>query len=200
MCKFTSYVTELFPLQSNMYFKYWSPLRLMFQRQFQVYTDNCLIILNYIIDVKHIEDTNYKQGNFFFLIFLFTESKLLVSKFAWQTLWKVLSFQESQQGPLFADPLAATLESSLLTSLHRPTWFEVLLSVATILLEYYCHPNKCPFCLQIQSNPSLLIMDFIHWWKPTRECCNWRLINCVVRFYYKCISGLPSFLWPRFPN
>jgi hypothetical protein len=57
----------------------------MFQRQFQVYTDNCLIILNYIIDVKHIEDTNYKQGNFFFLIFLFTDSKLLVSKFAWQT-------------------------------------------------------------------------------------------------------------------
>jgi hypothetical protein len=57
----------------------------MFQRQFQVHTDNCLIILNYIIDVKHIEDTNYKQGNFFFLIFLFTDSKLLVSKFAWQT-------------------------------------------------------------------------------------------------------------------
>jgi hypothetical protein len=68
MCKFTSHVTELFPLQSNMYFKYWSPLRLMFQRQFQVYTDNCLIILNYIIDIKHIEDTNYKQGDLFFFI------------------------------------------------------------------------------------------------------------------------------------
>jgi hypothetical protein len=36
----------------------------MFQRQFQVYTDNCLIILNYIIDIKHIEDTNYKQEDF----------------------------------------------------------------------------------------------------------------------------------------
>jgi hypothetical protein len=71
-------------------------------------------------------------------------------------------------------------------------------SVARILFEYHWHPNKCSFCLQ--GNPSLLIMDFIHWWKPTRECCNWRLINCVVRFNYKCISGLPSFLWPRFPN
>jgi hypothetical protein len=119
-----------------------------------------------------------KRGSPFFR----TPSSLpfvLVSKFAWQTLWKVLSFQESQQGLLFGDPLAATLESSLLTSLHRPSWFEVLLSVSTILLEYYCHPNKCSFCLQ--SNPLLLIMDFVHWWKPTRECCNWRLINCVVR-------------------
>ncbi len=46
-----------------------------------------------------------------YFLFLFTGSKLQVSKFAWQTLWEVMSFQESQQDSLFANPLAATLES-----------------------------------------------------------------------------------------
>jgi hypothetical protein len=71
-------------------------------------------------------------------------------------------------------------------------------SVVTILFEYYWYTNKCSFCLQ--GNPSLLVIDFNHWGKPTRECCNPRLINClIVRLNYKCLSGLPSFLWPRFP-
>jgi hypothetical protein len=51
-----------------------------------VYTSNCLIILLLIFKT-------------FFFIFLFTGSNLQVPKFAWQTLWKVMFFQESQQGP-----------------------------------------------------------------------------------------------------
>ncbi len=73
-----------------------------------MYTDNCLFF--YIIDVKHIDDTNCKQCDIF--LFLFTGSKLQVSKFAWQTLWEVMSFQESQQGHLFTNLLAATLSES----------------------------------------------------------------------------------------
>ncbi len=44
-------------------------------------------------------------------------------------------FQESQQGPLFANPMAATLRISLFSSLHSLSLFEVLLFVATILLK-----------------------------------------------------------------
>ncbi len=74
----------------------------MFKRWFRVYT-NCLIIL-LDLDVKHIVDTNFNQDDLFHFFF-FTGSKLQVSKFAWQTLWEALSFEEngqrlySQQGP-----------------------------------------------------------------------------------------------------
>jgi hypothetical protein len=82
-------------------------------------------------------------------LFFFTGSKLQVSKFAWQTLWEALSFEEngqwlcSQQGPLFGNSLAAPL----LTSLNGPSWFKVLLSVA-ILFEITVIQINCSFCLQ----------------------------------------------------
>jgi hypothetical protein len=85
--------------------------------------------------------------------------------------------------------------------LYRALLIEVLLSVAKILLKF--------IVIQINVHSAYRVTlrywsstgpDFIHWWKLTRECCNSRLINCVVvRLHYKCISGLPSFLWPRFP-
>jgi hypothetical protein len=55
-------------------------------------------------------------NNVTYFLFLFTGSKLQVSKFAWQTLWEVMSFQESQQGPLFTNLFAATFESPFLLS------------------------------------------------------------------------------------
>jgi hypothetical protein len=55
---------------------------------------------------------------FFYLLkffFSFTGSNLQVPKIAWQTFWEVMSFQESQQGPLFANSMAeTTLESPVI--------------------------------------------------------------------------------------
>ncbi len=96
-----------------------------------------------------------------FFIFLFTGSNLQVPKFAWQTLWKVMFFQKSQQGVKVPSLLTQWLLPLNLpiSFLHSPSWFEVLLFVATILLKIIVIQIKCWFSLQ--GNPSLLIMDSV---------------------------------------
>ena len=66
---------------------------------------------------------------------------------------------QHQQGSLFVYPLTATFES--FTSLNGPSRFEVLLSVATILLKIIVIQLNVHAAYSVL--PLLLIMDFITW-------------------------------------
>ena len=54
-------------------------------------------------------------------------------------------FQESQQGPLFANPMNATLESPYLAPYTVPLDLRYAFCRYN-LIENYCHPIKCSFC------------------------------------------------------
>jgi hypothetical protein len=68
--------------------------------------------------------------------------------------------------PLFANPMAATLESPYLAPYTVPLDLRYAFCRYN-LIENYCHPIKRSFCLQ--GNPSLLIMDFIGETENRRE-------------------------------
>jgi hypothetical protein len=65
----------------------------------------------------------------------------------------------SQQGPLFANPMAATLESPYLAPYTVPLDLRYCFLSQQSSLNIIVFPNKCSFCLQ--GDPSLLIMDSI---------------------------------------
>ena len=68
--------------------------------------------------------------------------------------------------PLFANPMAATLESPYLAPYTVPLDLRYAFCRYN-LIENCCHPIKCSFCLQ--GNPSLLIMDSIGETENRRE-------------------------------
>ncbi len=152
------------------------------------------------MDIKNIDGTNYKQVDLFFC-------NLQVPNYSflnWNDWLYGNSYVISRKRTGLCSQHDSLFANRWLPPLNLPFNFfkRALLIWGNVfcrynLIENLCHPNKFSFCLQ--GNHTLLIVDFNHCWKPTlRACCHSRLINCVV--IYKCISGLPSFLWPRFPN
>ncbi len=110
-----------------------------------------------------------------------------LSKLAWQTWWEGCLKKKEKDYTVNKVPCLLTRwllplnlpvkqgKQGLFTSLHGSSWFEVLLSVATTLFEYYCHPNKCSFRFY-RVTLSLLITSTVVNWRENAAIQDWYIV------------------------
>jgi hypothetical protein len=118
-----------------------------------------------------------------------------------------MSFEEkgqwlnSQQGPLFGNLLATTLEYPFLLPETGP--LDLRYCFLSLKSNLKCHPNKCSFCQQ--GNSFATYCGLHPWWKLIRESWNSRLIVvwCLSRkptMVNRCRNNCSStFLFALFP-